>query len=257
MDESTTGYQEAPDSGEPLRSDRDRTIVSDVVIAKIAGIAAQDVEGVRMGGSGAASTVGSFVDSVGWDGQPRDISVRVVEKDAEIDLTMSVEYGRAIPQIIEEVRRNVISRVENQVGHEVTKVGITVKDVLVPEAGSRLGLQPEGEQPAKVEDEEQNSAPSSRARSNSTYSRLDPGGTYLDFWSRSLEQYQQMRKAFLPPTRADHGKPIRRRRRKLELFELGGGYLKMGPNIHQGRDYAVGCCLQYGRLPRRPPLDSS
>jgi uncharacterized alkaline shock family protein YloU len=199
MNESTIGYQEAPDSGEPLRSDRDRTIVSDVVIAKIAGIAAQDVEGVRMGGSGAASNVGSFVDSVGWDGQPRDVSVRVVEKETEIDLTMSVEYGRAIPQIIEEVRRNVVSRVENQVGYGVAKANITVKDVLVPEAGSRLGLQPEGEQTAKVEDEEQNSAPSSRARSSSTYSRLGPGAAYLDFWTTSLEQYQQMRKALLPP----------------------------------------------------------
>ena len=200
MNETTTGYQEAPDSGEPLRSDRDRTILSDVVIAKIAGIAAQDVEGVRMGGSGAAGNVGSFVDSVGWDGQPRDVSVRVVEKETEIDLTMSVEYGRAIPQIIEEVRRNVISRVENQAGHGVAKADITVKDVLLPEAGSpRPGLQPEGEQTAKVEDEEQNSAPSSRARSSSTYSHLGPGGTYLDFWTKSLEQYQQMRKALLPP----------------------------------------------------------
>jgi uncharacterized alkaline shock family protein YloU len=200
MNESTIGYQEAPDSGEPLRSDRDRTIVSDVVIAKIAGIAAQDVEGVRIGGSGAASNVGSFVDSVGWDGQPRDVSVRVVEKETEIDLTMSVEYGRAIPQIIEEVRRNVISRVENQAGYGVAKANITVKDALVPEAGSRLGLQPEGEQTAKVEDEEQNSAPSSRARSSSsTYSPLGPGGAYLDFWTKSLEQYQQMRKALLPP----------------------------------------------------------
>ena len=155
MEESNTGYREAPDSAEPLRSDRDRTIVSEVVIAKIAGIAAQDVEGVRMGGSGAASNVGSFVDSVGWDGQPRDVSVRVVEKEAEIDLTMSVEYGRAIPQIIEEVRRSVISRVENQVGHGVAKVDVTVIGVLLPEAGSRLGLQPECEQTAKVEDEEQ------------------------------------------------------------------------------------------------------
>ena len=204
MNESTTRYQEAPDSDEPLQSDRDRTIVSDVVIAKIAGIAAQDVEGVRMGGSGAASNVGSFVDSVGWDGKPRDVSVRVVEKETEIDLTMTVEYGRAIPQIIEEVRRNVISRVENQAGHGVTKVDITVKDVLVPEAGPpRLGLQPEdepeGEQTAKVEDEEQHSAPSSRAHSSSTYSHLGPGAAYLDFWTESLEQYQQMRKALLPP----------------------------------------------------------
>ena len=215
MNESNTGYQEAPDSSEPLRSDRDRTIVSDVVIAKLAGIAAQDVEGVRMGGSGAASNAGSFVDSVGRDGQPRDVSVRVVEKEAEIYLTITVEYGRAIPQIIEEVRRGVISGVENQAGHGVAKVDITVKDVLVPEAGSpRLGLQPEGEpegdQTAKVEDEEQHSAPSSRACSSSssgsssgsgsTYSHLGhPGAAYLDYWTKSLEQYQQMRKALLPP----------------------------------------------------------
>ena len=214
MNESNTGYQEAPDSGEPLRSDRDRTIVSDVVVAKIAGIVAQDVEGVRMGGSGAASNAGSFVDSVGRDGQPRDVSVRVVEKEAEIYLTMTVEYGRAIPQIIEEVRRGVISGVENQAGHGVAKVDITVKDVLVPEAGPPgLGLQPEGEpegdQTAKVEDEEQHSAPSSRARSSSsssssgsgsTYSHLGhPGAAYLDYWTKSLEQYQQMRKALLPP----------------------------------------------------------
>jgi uncharacterized alkaline shock family protein YloU len=214
MNESNTGYQEAPDSSEPLRSDRDRTIVSDVVVAKIAGIAAQDVEGVRMGGSGAASNAGSFVDSVGRDGQPRDVSVRVVEKEAEIYLTITVEYGSAIPQIIEEVRRSVISRVENQAGHGVAKVDITVKDVLVPEAGPPgLGLQPEGEpegdQTAKVEDEEQHSAPSSRARSSSsssssgsgsTYSHLGhPGAAYLDYWTKSLEQYQQMRKALLPP----------------------------------------------------------
>jgi uncharacterized alkaline shock family protein YloU len=177
MNESTTGYQQAPDSGEPIRGDRDRTSVSDVVIAKIAGIAAQDVEGVSIGGSGAASNAGSFVDSVGWDGQPRDVSVRVVDKEAEIDLTMAVEYGRAIPQIIEEVRRNVISRVESQVGHGVAKADITVKDVLLPGLGSpRLERQPEGEQTAKVEDEEQNPAPSSRSCSSSTYSHLGPGG---------------------------------------------------------------------------------
>ena len=196
MDESTTGYQEAPDSGEPLRSDRDRTIVSEVVIAKFAGIAAQDVEGVQIGGC-AARTVGSFLDSVGWDGQPRGVSVQVVEKEAEIDLTMSVEYGRAIPQIIEEVRRNVIGRVENQVGHRVAKVDTTVNDVLLPEAGPRLERQREGEQTALSGDEEQNSAPSYRSRS--TYSHLGPGETYLDFWTRSLEQYQQMREAFLGP----------------------------------------------------------
>lgn len=196
MDKSSTEQQEPLGPGGPLRSERDRTIVSDVVVVKIAGIAAQDVEGVRIGGS-AARTVGPFLDSVGWDGQPRGVSAKVVGEEAEIDLTMSVEYGRAIPQIIEEVRRNVISRVKNQVGHRVAKANITVNDVLLPEAGPRLERQREGEQTAKVEDEEQNSASSSRSRS--TYSHLGPGETYLNFWTRSLEQYQQMREAFLGP----------------------------------------------------------
>jgi len=196
MDKSSTEQQEPPGPGGPLRSEWDRTIVSDVVIAKIAGIAAQDVEGVQIGGC-ATRTVGSFLASVGWDGQPRGVSVQVVEKEAEIDLTMSVEYGRAIPQIIEEVRRNVIGSVENQVGHRVAKVDTTVNDVLLPEAGPRLERQREGEQTVLSRDEEQNSAPSYRSRS--TYSRLGPGDTYLNFWTRYLEQYQQMREAFLGP----------------------------------------------------------
>lgn len=199
MDKSSNEQQGPPGSGEPLRSGRDRTIVSDVVVAKIAGIAAQDVEGVRIDG-GVASTVGSFLDSVGWDRHPRGVSARVVEQEAEIDLTMSVEYDKAIPAIIEEVRLNVISRVENQVGHRVAKVDITVSDILFTEAGPHLlERQPGGEQTAKVENEEQNSAPWSRLPSSSTYSPLSAGGTYLDFWTRSLEQYQQMREAFLGP----------------------------------------------------------
>jgi hypothetical protein len=52
---------------------------------------------------------------------------------------------------------------------------------------------------ANVKDEEQNSVPSSRARSSSTYPHLGPGETYLDFWSRSLEQYKQMKEALLRP----------------------------------------------------------
>jgi uncharacterized alkaline shock family protein YloU len=199
MDKSSNEQLVPSGSSGPLRSDRYRTIVSEVVVAKIAGIAAQDVEGVRIGG-GAGGTVGSFLDRVGWDGQPRGVSARVVEQEAEIDLTMSVGYGKVIPPIIEEVRPNVVSRVESQVGHRVAKVDITVNDVLLPEVGPHLlEQQPEDEQTAKVEDEEQNSAPSPRLPSSSTYSPLGPGGTYLDFWTRSLEQYQQMREAFLGP----------------------------------------------------------
>jgi uncharacterized alkaline shock family protein YloU len=46
---------------------------------------------------------------------------------------MSVEYGRAIHQTAEAVRRNVIRRVENLVGLRVTEVNITINDIFFPQ----------------------------------------------------------------------------------------------------------------------------
>jgi len=56
----------------------------------------------------------------------RDVLRGVVEKETEIDLTLSVEYGRAIPQIIEEVRRDVMGKVEPGSAGGVVKANITV-----------------------------------------------------------------------------------------------------------------------------------
>src|SRR5918992_3989043 len=46
-----------------LRSDRGATSIGDAVVSKIAGIAAQEVEKVQMGG-GTAAAVGSFLGNV-------------------------------------------------------------------------------------------------------------------------------------------------------------------------------------------------
>jgi uncharacterized alkaline shock family protein YloU len=59
--------------------------------------------------------------------------VEVGEQEAAIELSMAVEYGKAIPQISEAVRNNVINRVENLVGLNVVEVNITVNDILLPE----------------------------------------------------------------------------------------------------------------------------
>src|SRR5215218_10171774 len=50
-------------SGSPLRSERGGTIISDNVVSKIAGIAAQEVEGIQVGGV-TARAVGAFLDRV-------------------------------------------------------------------------------------------------------------------------------------------------------------------------------------------------
>ncbi len=66
---------------------------------------------------------------VGTRSESRGVSVEVGEVEAAVDLTMNVEYGRAIHQIAEAVRTNVIRRVENLLGLRVTEVNITVNDL--------------------------------------------------------------------------------------------------------------------------------
>ena len=101
-------------------------------------------------GGGTARAIGGFLDSVtGGGGETRGVAVEVGEVEAAIDLTMAVEYGRPIPQISEAVRRNVINRIENLTGLQVTQVNITVNDVLLPEERPQLERQREVEQEAQ------------------------------------------------------------------------------------------------------------
>jgi uncharacterized alkaline shock family protein YloU len=138
----------------PLQTERGNTTISPAVVSQVAGIAAQEVEKVQMGG-GAAAAVGGFLQSVSGGGSAsstRGVSVEVGEEEAAIDLTMAVEYGVSIPQISEAVRRNVVNRVENLVGLRVTEVNITVNDVQFPEERPMLGQQQEVEQQAQEQE---------------------------------------------------------------------------------------------------------
>ena len=118
----------------PLKTERGSTTVQDSVVSKVAGIAAQEVEGIRMGG-GASQTVGSLmsaVPGVGGGSQSQGVSVEVGEVEAAVDLTVTVEYGRTIHQVAEAVRGNVIRRVEDLVGLRVTEVNVAVSDIFFP-----------------------------------------------------------------------------------------------------------------------------
>jgi uncharacterized alkaline shock family protein YloU len=150
MDEPRMPHGEET-SASSLRSGRGRTILNDNVISKIAGIAAQEVEGIQMGG-GTARAVGGFLDSVTGGGPARGVSVQVGEEEAAVDLSMAVEYGKSIPQISETVRRNVINRVENLTGLRVVEVNIFINDVLLPEERPQLERQREVEREARVQE---------------------------------------------------------------------------------------------------------
>jgi uncharacterized alkaline shock family protein YloU len=143
-------------------NDRGATSIGDAVVTKIAGIAAQEVEKVQMGG-GTAAAVGGFLSSVtgavtggnstgGGANLTSGVSVEVGEKEAAVDLTMAVEYGTPIPQTTEAVRDNVINRVESLTGLRVTEVNITVNDVQFPEERPQLRQQQEMERQAQEQE---------------------------------------------------------------------------------------------------------
>lgn len=135
MSEERTQQRQQQDS--PLQTERGGTRIEDSVVSKVAGIAAQEVDGVRMGG-GTSQAIGGLLSSVtggsgGSGGQSRGVSVEVGEVEAAVDVTLTVAYGISIPQVAEAVRRNIINRVENLVGLNVTEVNISVNDVFFPE----------------------------------------------------------------------------------------------------------------------------
>jgi uncharacterized alkaline shock family protein YloU len=133
------------EQGSPLQTERGSTTISDSVVSKIAGIASQEVDGIRMG-SGASQAVGGFLGSITGGSQTQGVTVEVGQEEAAIDLTLTAEYGKSIPQLAEAVRRNVINRVESLVGLRVTEVNVTVSNVFFPQQEAEEQQQRELEQ---------------------------------------------------------------------------------------------------------------
>jgi uncharacterized alkaline shock family protein YloU len=98
--------------------------IKDSVVAKIAGVAAREVEGVSLG-------TGSFIEAVtGNDGDARrGIKVKVGEKQAAFDIAMVVDYGYNIPAVVSEVRQRITQRIYEMTGLETTVVNIEIADV--------------------------------------------------------------------------------------------------------------------------------
>ncbi|MFF4908516.1 Asp23/Gls24 family envelope stress response protein [Streptomyces sp. NPDC085900] len=116
---------------------RGRTTIADVVVEKIAGMAARDVPGVHALGSGFARSMGSMRERMPGAGSgksaTRGVSVEVGELQAAIDLELVVDYGVSITDVAAAVREDVISAVERMAGREVVEVNITVSDVKLPD----------------------------------------------------------------------------------------------------------------------------
>ena len=124
----------ATTGGSPLESTKGRTTIADGVVAKIAGLAAREVDGVHGFGTSAARAFGAITERIpgGRSSSAQGVSVEVGERQAAVDLTIVVEYGVAIADLSRAIRRNVIAAVQQMTGLEVAEVNVNVVDLHLP-----------------------------------------------------------------------------------------------------------------------------
>ncbi|MER5563264.1 Asp23/Gls24 family envelope stress response protein [Streptomyces sp. NPDC048491] len=117
---------------------RGKTSIADVVVVKVAGIAAREIPGVHDMGGGLSRTIGAVRDRVpgGRPNVGRGVKVEVGERQTAIDLDLVVEYGVSITDVAADVRENVVAAVERITGLEVVEVNIAINDVHLPEDDS-------------------------------------------------------------------------------------------------------------------------
>ena len=119
------------DNSSALQTENGQTVVADTVVYKIAGMAAREVSGVHDLGGGTARMVGALRERIpgGRVNVQQGISVEVGERQAAVDISIVAEYGVAIHELAEAIRKNIIVSVEAMTGLEVTEVNVTVHDV--------------------------------------------------------------------------------------------------------------------------------
>lgn len=106
------------------------------VVAKIAGIAASEIDGVS---AMHRSFVGGVAQKLGKKNSSQGVKVEITEDMTNIDLYLIVEYGVKIPELAWNVQESVKASVESMTGLNVAAVNIHIegidfeKDIDLPE----------------------------------------------------------------------------------------------------------------------------
>lgn len=131
-----TNDQTAKPRATEQKGELGKTTIADLVVAKIAGIAAREIEGVyELITQGVGSAITGLTQRVmGSDTRGKGVEVEVGEREAAIDLKMIVHYGYNIPEVAETVRHNIIERIKAMTGLIVREVNIDVTDLYFPDA---------------------------------------------------------------------------------------------------------------------------
>lgn len=142
-----TTEQRATEQGRTeLAAEKGRTSIADVVVAKIAGMAAREIPGIYELGGGASRAFRAIRERVPGAGRAsvaQGVSVEVGERQAAVDLVLVMEYGISISEVAQAARENIIDAVERMTGLEVVEVNIAIDDIHLPE----LDEDRDGEEP--------------------------------------------------------------------------------------------------------------
>ncbi len=112
-----------------------KTTIANGVVAKIVGIAAREIDGVKdVVNIGAGATISGLATRMTrGDTRAQGVSVEVGEREAAASINIIAYYGVSIPQLADAIRRNIIDRVESMTGLSVVAVDIAVIDLYFEE----------------------------------------------------------------------------------------------------------------------------
>lgn len=100
-------------------------IASDVV-AVIAGLAANEVEGVH---SMAGNLTNELIGKLGMKSMSKGVKVLMDEGIVRVDMAINMKYGYSIPKVSRQVQEKVSQQIENMTGLVVPEVNVRVAGV--------------------------------------------------------------------------------------------------------------------------------
>lgn len=106
--------------------------IADEVVSTVAGLAAIDVDGI-VALSGGWGT--DLVEKLGRKNYGKGIKVEVADDQTRIDIFIVVEFGYPIPQVAQNVQKEVKLAVETMTGLTVASVNVHIVAVSIKKSG--------------------------------------------------------------------------------------------------------------------------
>ncbi len=105
-----------------------RVIMSDDIVAIIAGLAVRDIEGVYSLKDASPADKSTNINARTFN---KAIDVDLADGNCTVSLSLNLKYGYNIPEVTMQVQNKVKDSVENMLGCSVTAVNIQVNDLVI------------------------------------------------------------------------------------------------------------------------------